>query len=425
VFDTLLIGGGQAVSMLAALFTVRLLTVLVPAGTFGAFTLLMGALLLVRNSLLAPVFHTIVRFYADADVAGTTGVLWRVVQVWKARLLVLMLATGVYLSLAATLISEQLLAPCLAFTGLLGVFVIRDIEISWLNASRQHARYTAWTIADACIKPVALLLVVTFAAATVQSLLTGHLAASAVVVAVFLYLRPRGAVPAPAPRSSQQSERLSRDMFRYLLPVVPLPLLGWVAGMSDRYIIGWNLDLGQVGLYAAVYSVMSAPFLMLDRVAMLTFQARYFKSVASGNRPRRRQVMFNWTALYLGAGVAGLLLVIAGRNLLGQMLLAPEYRRGVELMPWIAGGNLVLGLSRILEATLHARKKPQFVLAGRFLGAIAAGAVTLWLVLQMGLTGAAIACPIYFALQCLSLVVLSQVRYPRGWSAMRARTASE
>jgi len=407
--DTLLIGGCQAVSMLVALLTVWLLTMLVPASTFGAFTLLMGALMLVRNSLLAPLFHTIVRFYADADLAGSTAQLRRVVDSWKMRLLALMTAAGLYGSFMATLVAESLLLPCLVFTGLLAVFVVRDIEISWLNASRQHARFSAWTVADAVMKPLALLAVVAVATPDVNALLTGQLLASAAVLAVFLYLQPRSTQSQPL-ASDKCASQLSGQMFRYLLPVMPLPLLGWVAGMSDRYIIGWTLDLSQVGLYAAVYSMMSAPFLMLDRVAMLTFQARYFKQVASGRRRQQRKTMLCWLALYLGCGTTGLLVATFASEDLERLLLAAEYRQGITLMPWIAGGNLLLGLSRIFEAMLHAQKKPQFVLLGRIAGAVAAGAVTLWLVLQAGLLGAAIACPVYFAVQCVMLAALSCTR---------------
>ncbi len=407
--DTLLIGAGQALSMLVALLTVWLLTTLVPAETFGAFMLLMGGLMLVRNTLLAPLFHTILRFYADAEVAGDAPLLRRVIESWRGRLVLAIALCTALAAGAMGLFSVDHIVGSIAVGATLLIFVVRDMEISWLNATRQHWRYTAWTVADAVMKPLMLLAIFAVARISLNTMLIGQAAALAGVALLFMSIRKKPQTTAV--KGDINASPLAGKMLRYLLPVIPLPLLGWITGMSDRYIIGWTLDLSQVGRYAAVYSIMSAPFLMLDRIAMLAFQARYFRAVAKEDRVAQRRILLTWTLFYLSVGVTGWSISVLASDLLGQWLLAPEYRSAAELMPWIAGGNLLLGCSRIIEARLHARKRPQYVLVGRIAGAVAACICTLCLVVQMGLLGAAVACPIYFAVQCLALAALARSQH--------------
>jgi len=403
------LAAGQLLCVIAALASTRLLTGMAPPQVFGAFSLLTGVLMLLRSSALTPLGQTVNRFYADTEISGTTWRLKRVLRRWQRWMIAALASGGACVALAAWSLASVPLLVSAAFTGLICLFVIRDIEFSWLNASRRHMTYSLWTAADAWVKPLAIVGMIYLAGASLSSMMTGFLLATAVVMPFFLRASGRGEMPPTDREASRDAsdDRLARKMLRYALPVIPAPLLGWIAGMGDRYAICWILDLNHVGLYAAVYSLTSQPFLMLERVTSLTFRPRFFKATASENEAERRKVLLIWTATYLGIGTVGVVAISLTSDTLVSFLLAENYRSGAPLMMWLAGGNLLLGASRIIESQLHAYKKTHYILLGRTAGAICVVTVTLSMVWQWDLLGAAIACPIYFALQCLVLACLS------------------
>lgn len=403
------LAAGQLLCMIAALVSTRLLTGMVSPRVFGAFSLVTGALMLLRSSALTPLGQTVNRFYADSEVSGTTWRLKRVLRRWQPRMIAALASGGACVALAAWSLASVPLLVSAAFIGLICLFVIRDIEFSWLNASRRHMTYSLWTTADAWVKPLVIVGMIYLAGASLSSMMTGFLLATVIVMPFFLRASGRSETP-PTDREANgraSDDQLARNMLRYALPMIPAPLLGWVAGMGDRYAISWILDLSHVGLYAAVYSLTSQPFLMLERVTSLTFRPRFFKATASGKEAERRKVLLMWAATYLGIGVVSVVAISLTSNTLVTLLLAENYRSGAPLMMWIAGGYLLLGACRILESQLHAYKKTHYILLGRTVGAICVVTFTLGMVWQWELLGAAIACPIYFALQCVVLACLS------------------
>ena len=87
-------------------------------------------------------------------------------------------------------------------------------------------------------------------------------------------------------------------------------------------------------------------------------------------------------------------------------------------MPWIALGYLFYVVEQVLEQKLLAYKRTRAVLAAQTCGAMASVVVTIPCVLRFGAKGAAYACPIYFAIQCVVVMVLlrrpSPPRLPGG-----------
>lgn len=394
----------QTACVLALLVGTRLTTELVPPAVFGQFSLCLAVALLFRNSCSIPLSQAIGRFYPEAVLSGDTASLKRVVDRCQRCVQVgLVSLTGVAAGIC--LLVKPAVALCtLLVAGLVMVFIRRDIATSFLNAARRHRPFGLWDAVEAWARPLLVIVFVLLLGARLETVLFGHLAAVGITLAVFSRVLSR---PVDDRTGPEEDDALAGRVMKYFLPIVPLPFLGWISGLGDRYVIGWVVGFHEVGLYAAVYGLVSQPFLMASRVAQLTFCPVYFRAIASGESAAAAKILRQWFAVTAAVNLVGVLLVALLRNPLGSWLLAESYHGGTRLMLWIATGSAALALARVFESRLYALKRTRRILAGRLCGAAAVVLITPLLVWAYGVWGAALACTCYYAVQCAATALLA------------------
>jgi O-antigen/teichoic acid export membrane protein len=204
---------------------------------------------------------------------------------------------------------------------------------------------------------------------------------------------------------SETDTELTAKIRRYAMPLVPLALVAWVSSLSDRYIISGMLGVGQVGIYAAGYGLMSMPFLMAGGIIGQTLRPPYYQAISAGNITLAEKLLRTQlaiTALICGAGVVAVFFL---RNVLAALLLAEEYRSAVSLMTYIAAGITLQVISQIFEGILIAYKRTGFLLIIHSFGAVVCVLSVYFLIRRFNLIGAAMACPVYY----LSMLMLSMV----------------
>jgi hypothetical protein len=276
------IGVGQIASALGTLVGIRLLTEFMQPTTFGYLSLLMGVAVFAQGFSTTPLMQSILRFYPTCASNGTTGYLRRIsmrVLLRTCAAVGAILLVGWYFWRArygGSVWTGAILAVMLMVDGL------RGLEITLLNAARRQSAMALWIALEAWLRPVAAVLLVLWLGESAESVLVGYLCASLGLFLLFRLVLDK--VPDFAERSKAtvpiHETDLANRMARYALPLVPLAFVGWISAQADRYLIGGMIDLAAVGIYSAMYGLVSRPFLLTGTTVELTLRPVLYQAIA-------------------------------------------------------------------------------------------------------------------------------------------------
>ncbi len=397
------VASGQMASALAVLAGTRLLTEYLPAEVYGTISLLLGLASLGTTIACGPFFQTALRFYPEAVKKGQAPYLRKIVNGFLFR------AAGVLICVFAVLwvIFRQRISIVLLIllAGLLIVDVTRTRETNFLNADRRQRPYAAWLALDAWARPLAALVMVFAFGASAGPVMAGYFAGSLVVLLVFYKILDRNNIK---DELKPENEPMKAEIFRYALPLIPLAVIGWVNSLSDRYLIGGLAGLGQVGIYAAAYGLVSRPFLMAGGIITQTLRPVYYEAVSSGDKTREKRTFFYFLAVTVVVCICGVAMVTLLRGAISGLLLAEKYRKGAELMPWIALGYALLAISFVFIEVFYAYKKTKYVLFLQIASAVVCLMVEIPAIYRYGILGAAVSVPVYFGAQLAMSIFLAR-----------------
>ena len=389
---------GKIISALGTLVGVRLLTEYARKEIYGKVGLLVAAMTLGMNLFASPLTSAAQRFYSDQALRGQVPLLRNTLislLKWPA---VILGTTILLLMFFARSIPDSVLLT-LAF--LLVFQVIYNLEVSLLTAARRQKEVAFLGLSQTWLKPGFAVLAIILLGVSPFSILLGYSIATGGILLLF-YLLPVQVEGVSRPSKPLKPDRnLVNNIFRYSFPLMPLALVSWITSLSDRYIIGGTLGLGQVGIYTAGYGLISMPFLMVEGIIGQTLRPAYFQSVSSIDSITEKKILRYHLITTVGICVIGVLAVCFFKNLIAQLFLAKEYREAAILLPWIAVGISFQVISQIFEGVLIAYKKTLRLLMVHSLGAVISVVSVFLLCSRFGLSGAAVACPLYY----LSMVV--------------------
>lgn len=427
--ETAWVFAGQGASALATLVGLRLITEMVPPAVYGAVTLALGAVALAHGVAVGPLMQAVLRFYPDAAQAGHEGQLRRaaLVALRKPALLAL---TALAVSGAGWTVFHPQDAWLVAFAVLLFVAeAARSVEITFLNAARRQREMAFLMTADAWLRPLAAVMLVWVFGASSAAVMAGYLAGCLLALTGFwLVAWARGGSdksPATGTLSPLAGDILPR-LWTYALPLTALPVLGWVSGQADRYLVGTMAGVAAAGVYAALYGLASRPFLMFSASVELAARQPYYGRVSAGDRAGERQALGLWLGVVTAGSVALCLLFVLFHAQIAALLLASEYRAHSALTGWIAAGYVLLSVAQVLKRVCYAHHDTRGVLWVEAAGAVLSVAVASPLIYFYGIEGAVWAVPLYSGGQLL----VAAVRAHRVWrraaqsSTLAARAAT-
>jgi O-antigen/teichoic acid export membrane protein len=147
---------------------------------------------------------------------------------------------------------------------------------------------------------------------------------------------------------------------------------------------------------------------MAQSMVTQTLRPVYLAALARGDEMKAKRTFVIWLAIVVIVCAVGLAMVIALRDWIGLLFLAPEFRDGVIFMPWIALGYAIYAVGQVLVSYLQAQKRTMAWMLAELCGALVSVPVTIVLVRQMGAFGAAVACPIYCSVIFMWLLISSR-----------------
>ena len=388
---------------LGTLLGTRVLTGFIPPALFGAVSLALGISALAINMACTPQVQALLRFYPGAQQLGETGLLQGALRRNLRRVmgaaLAIMTLSGVAYGLTGNLSPGVMLLVELLFVA----ECLRAVRQNALNAARSHRLHALWMAGEAWLRPLMATAAVLYVSRSAEAVLAGYVAATFILLALCWRA---GAVfvastPATASGKDAQVSSYADRMWRYALPLIPLGLVDWTNGLSDRYIIGGLLTLKDAGLYAAAYGLASRPFLMLGTSVELVVRPLYQAAVSAGQHRQAQRLLALWLAAVLGFGVVGVAVVCLWKQPITSLLLGAGYGAAAALMPMIAAGYVLLIASYVFERVCYAHGKTNRVLLTQTFTAAGGVTATLTCTHLFGIIGAAAAVPIYFSIQLL------------------------
>lgn len=411
--ETIWIFAGQGLSALATLVGLRLITEFVPPDVYGTVTLALGVVALAHGLAAGPLMQAVLRYYPDVAREGSEAVLR------QASLRALRRPLGIaYVVLVAGAIGWAIVQPQqlgLAFATLTLILteVARSVEITFLNAARRQREMALLMAGDAWLRPLAAVALVWFWGPHGTAVMTGYLIGSAAALATYWTLsrRWRGVLMPGDGSSLRDANDLPRRLRIYALPLTALPLIGWVSGQADRYLLGALAGVAEAGLYAALYGLASKPFLLFSASVELALRQPYYARVSAGDVRGASLSLCVWLGVVMTGALAMCWLFAAFHEEIAGVLLAEEYRAHSKLMGWIAAGYVLLAIAQVLERVCYANHDTRGVLGVQAFGALLSVVIAAPLIARYNLAGAAWATPIYFGAQ----LILTILRAARAW----------
>ena len=398
--DGATVAAGQFAAAIGTLVGIRLLTEIAAPSTFGMVSLALGIAALGLNTASTPFTQAALHLYPQLESDGRLIDLRNALAhtYWRAgRVVGLVVAVGSAVLVTSDQVSWVL---CALVTLLLAVDIMRSVSITFLNAARRHARFSAWLAAEATIRPIAGVWAVIQFGDSAETLLAAYLVSSVLLLWAFSNSsRAHLGIP---PSTLPSTEALQGRIWKYALPLIPLGAIGWINGLGDRYLIGGMLGVAEAGIYAAAYGLVSRPFLMLGQTVELTIRPIYQAQVAlEPSSDAAKRLLAAWVIVVMSVGSLGAATIAFWSDELSSLLLGREYRSGAALMPWIAFGYVLLVTSYAFERVCLAHGRSGWIpLIQGSAGAVGLVATVVG-ILGWGLKGAAVAVPVYFGAQLL------------------------
>jgi O-antigen/teichoic acid export membrane protein len=396
------VAAGQGLSALGTVVGLRILTQYLEPAMFGVVSLALGAAALALGLTCTPLTQAAMYFYPSLAPQGGATVLAGALRRGWIRTLPWLLVGGAIVAVPYVSVGSGSIWLVVATAALLVSDVWRSVNLCLLNAAADHKRYGIWMALEAWGRPLCATVAVLLVSRSPVAVL-GAYAALSLALNLVLSKRPPEVGTATPPVAD-----FDRQMWQYALPLVPLGLLGWANGLSDRYIISGLLSLQDTGIYAAAYGLASRPLLLVNATFEQLMRPIYQNAVSAGHTERAALLLRYWVMAL--AAACGLLVLIVSlwRHELAAILLGARFRSGANLMPWIAAGYGVLSLAYVFERVCLAHAHTQRVLAVELVSGIAMLLMTVIGVHFWGLIGAACAVPLYFGVQLCVAIILSR-----------------
>lgn len=405
--DVGLVGITQVVSVLKGLILLPILTKTLGAEMYGTWALIISAVSLLMPLALLQLGFAMTRFLAaEKDKAKICKGFYSIFAASSF--------TAFALSLLIFLLAEPLSvavfggADAAYFVKLAAFLVLLmtldQVIIEYFMAFRQMGRYAVFSI----LQTVGEVLL------TIYLVLSGYGLFGAIVslLVVRALLFAAGVlVVGREVRVSKPSIAVIKSYLGFSLPMIPAMLCYWVVNLSDRYVIGYFMDVGDVGIYSAAYGLGSlvAFFWSPLSVTLLPAITRLYENNDIQELKNHLKYSFKFYLMFAIPSVFGL--SILSKSML-TALTTPEFVSGYLIVPIVALATILFNCSSIGMNVVVLHKRTKLVGIIYVISALINIAMNIILVPIFGILGAAIATLVTFAAHLSIVGVIGFRRLP-------------
>ena len=153
----------------------------------------------------------------------------------------------------------------------------------------------------------------------------------------------------------------AKTFMRFGFPLLGLALTSSVLSFGDRYIIRIYRGAAETGLYGAGYSVVSSAFEVFLQAFMIGLYPIILKTWNEQGKEATEELVqkaFRWYMILMVP--AGLGITAVAGTLMN--LFSPEYYEAKSVIPWVAAGMVILGITQYTNKIWELMEKPAMIL---------------------------------------------------------------
>ncbi|MBA7491971.1 lipid II flippase MurJ [subsurface metagenome] len=402
--DTLLVGIANLVLSLRGLILLPILTKTLGAELYGIW-----AQILITLGLLAPLAslqldQAMTRFLTAKEDKGEIGRgLSSILVVISLSATILSLLMFVIAGVLATTVFGgsnaepfiKMAAPVL-FVTIIAERFIRQ----YFRAFRQMKKYSSFMILQT-IAEVSLISYLVLAGFGLPGIIYALLAARLLMLIIgALLIIPRIKIAMP-------SFSLIKTYLVFSLPLIPFMLSAWIVGSSDRYVIGYFMNIDAVGLYSVAYNLGNIVHLFITPIWIVLLPA--ITSLYENNKIHELKTHLRYSLkFFLTFAIPAFVgLSVLSKSLLG-VLTTSEFVEGYFIIPIIALAIVLFGSSTIMGNILMLVKRTKTLALVYGGSALLNIVLNIALVPVIGILGAALATLTTFTVH---LIVMSKIGF--------------
>lgn len=196
------------------------------------------------------------------------------------------------------------------------------------------------------------------------------------------------------------------EYLKYSAPLTPNSLIRWITDSSDRYIVGYLLGLGSVGVYSASYAIGSLVSLFIAPIQMILFP-ELSKLFDNGDIDKVKTYLSYSMKYFLFIAIPAVFGLSALSKPILNILTTSEFASGSIVIPFIALSGLLAGVFQIVINITHLVKKTKFNLYIHLIAALLNIILNFILIPHIGILGAAIATLISYIVMVIVCIHIS------------------
>lgn len=405
--DLAVYGAGDVATQAISFFLLPVYVRFLSPGEYGVLALLLAVEMLAKIVFRWGVDASFMRMYYDCPDATARRRLASTIFYFLliANGLVLAVALAVTPALAKHLLASPSQAPALQLllvnTFLSGFFFIPFHE---LRIQRQSQRFIALTVTRSLATILLrLVLVIWFEQGVI-----GIVLADLITTVLFGGLIMPRFLALIGPLFSWD---LLREALRFGVPRIPHGLAQQTIAVSDRYVLSLYATLHEIGLYS-----IGASFAMGVKLLLNAFEYAWAPFYFAIMREPDAKPTYRMVATWGAAALVGLaMLVSAGAPQIVRIMTTPVFHGAAAVMPWIAVGVVLQGVYLLTSIGLNITKRTEFYPMATGLAAATSIGMNLALVPRFGVTGAAVATALSYAVLATASAVFAHRVYPVGY----------
>ncbi len=397
---------------LIGIASLRMITELAPLHVFGEANLIVTALLLVQQIVMAPFYNTVLRYqteFSDPVISNEfslEALAWSLVST-AALTAVVVLCLYVWSCFSGRSVGIIMIAA--GFWLLAGS--IKTTVMYRFHAERRQPTFMSLAVLEAFLLAAGPVSALQFSP-TSDMYLAGY-ASGGICLAVISIL----VAPWPVLSGLKWPSRRSRffeKVVSYGAAFSPLAALGWLSNLADRYTLGFFLGSAAVGQYLAAFAVANRGMALASGGMAELFRPMLFEAENRGDREKARRVFLVWLVATTIASIAALIAIYFLGSWVAWLVLSETYRSGsTEIMLWITLAYGIYGLTQIVECRLMSLHASTQLILPLAIGGIANLVFSVALIYWVGIIGAAQASCASFAVQATvtTLILVFHLRH--------------
>lgn len=176
-----------------------------------------------------------------------------------------------------------------------------------------------------------------------------------------------------------------KDYIVYAWPLIILAFWNWVNNYFDRYLIEYFLDVKEVGLYNANFSLGAKIFIMLNPFFLTILTPVVFNPEI--DLKAKKLKISKYVKIYILIGLSVLVCLYFFHEFLGRMLLSVNYSSGFYIIFWSAFAYFLITFGYLFEIIFYYKKETKIILFANLVSAIVGIVLNFSLIPRLGLNG--------------------------------------